>query len=475
MPSSICVSPKFRPVLDPGFVPASLWNRAYRAAAVASACEPLAFALRRGDGSVGVFHTSALPHQGRNIALNHRYAERLLKFLLWQKGGYRISIAGHPQIVAHLRAQYATHGARAFDFHFMGESVYGQPVTVESVSLDGFPAERESSAPLGRHLEGYRIGFDLGASDRKCAAVAHGQVVFSEEVAWNPGAQADPQYHFDGIQDSLRRAAAHLPRVDAIGGSAAGVYVNSEVRVGSLYRGVPPHLFEARVRRLFFDLRAAWGGIPFVVVNDGEVTALAGSMALRDSAVLGIAMGSSTAAGFVTPQGAITTCLNELAFAPVDYRADEGAPADEWSGDRGVGAQYLSQQAVGRLLEPAGIHLPAAMPPAEKLARAQQLMAAGDQRARAIYQTIGVYFGYAIAHYADFYQFRNLLVLGRVMTGEGGDLILSLAASVLREEFPELAERIRFHLPDEKEKRHGQAIAAASLPAIAVERASGLP
>jgi len=262
--------------------------------------------------------------------------------------------------------------------------------------------------------------------------------------------------------------------VSAIGGSAAGVYVNNEVRVGSLYRGVPRHLFETRVRRLFFDLREAWGGIPFEVVNDGEVTALAGSMALGDNAVLGVAMGSSTAAGFVTPQGAITTCLNELAFAPVDYREDEDAPRDEWSGDLGVGAQYLSQQAVARLLEPAGIHLPAAMTPAERLERAQRLMAAGDERARRIYATIGVYFGYAIAHYADFYEVRNLLALGRVMTGEGGDLILSLAASVLREEFPELAERVRFHIPGETEKRHGQAIAAASLPAI-VERASGLP
>ena len=186
---------------------------------------------------------------------------------------------------------------------------------------------------------------------------------------------------------------------------------------------VPRDLFDSRVRRLFFELQAAWGGIPFEVVNDGEVTALAGSMALGDNAVLGIAMGSSLAAGFVTPQGAITTWLNELAFVPVDYRED--APADEWSGDRGVGVQYFSQQAVGRLLEPAGIDLPPEMPLPAKLEQVQKLMAAGDDRARKIYETIGVWFGYTIAHYADFYEFRNLLVLGRVMTGEGGDLILS--------------------------------------------------
>jgi predicted NBD/HSP70 family sugar kinase len=253
-----------------------------------------------------------------------------------------------------------------------------------------------------------------------------------------------------------------LPRVDAIGGSAAGVYVANEVRVGSLYRGVPRDLFDSRIRRLFFELQNAWGGIPFDVVNDGEVTALAGSMALNDNAVLGVAMGSSLAAGFVTPQGNITSWLNELAFVPVDYRED--APADEWSGDRGVGVQYFSQQAVGRLLAPAGIDLSTEMPLAVKLEQVQKLMAAGDARARCIYETIGVYFGYTIATYADFYEVRNLLVLGRVLTGAGGDLILSTATKVLRAEFPELAERLRFHIPDEKEKRHGQAIAAASLP-----------
>ena len=465
MSSLISISPKFLPALDPGFVPACLWNRAYRAKVEESGGgSKVAIALERGDGSVSVFGTAVLPHVGANVAVNQRYVERLAKFLLWQKGGFRIAIAGEAALAGYLRSVYSPEGVRAFDHVFMGERVYGRPFAVESAVYDAAPAEKETGAPLGRHLDGYRIGFDLGASDRKCAAVANGEVIFSDETAWNPSAQADPQYHFDGIHDSLRRAAAHLPRVDAIGGSAAGVYVNNEVRIGSLYRSVPRDLFDTRVRRLFFELREAWGGIPFEVVNDGEVTALAGSMALDDNAVLGIAMGSSLAAGFVTPQGTITTWLNELAFVPVDYRED--APADEWSGDRGVGVQYFSQQAVGRLLGPAGIDLPGEVPLPAKLEQVQMLMEAGDERARKIYETIGVYFGYTIAHYADFYDFRNLLVLGRVMTGEGGDLILSVADQVLKTEFPEVAGRMRFHIPGEMEKRHGQAIAAASLPAI---------
>lgn len=259
-----------------------------------------------------------------------------------------------------------------------------------------------------------------------------------------------------------RRAAAKLPRVDAIGGSAAGVYVRNQVRLASLFRGVPRDVFDARVTRLFLDLKDEWK-VPFEVINDGEVTALAGSMASGQNAVLGIAMGTSQAAGYVNSDGGLTTWLNELAFAPVDYRHD--APVDEWSGDAGCGVQYFSQQAVARLCDPAGIELPADMPPAEKLVAVQELMASADERAVRLYETVGTYLGYAIAHYADFYDISSLLLLGRVMTGQGGEVILSRASDVLQAEFPELHSSINFRTPGEQEKRHGQAVAAARQPA----------
>src|SRR6185369_3764880 len=295
----------------------------------------------------------------------------------------------------------------------------------------------------------------------KCAAVLNGQVVFSEEIAWDPYFQSDPQYHYDGIDDSLRRAAAHLPRVDAIGGSAAGVYVNNEVRAASLFRGVAPGDFKRRIRRIFFDLQKAWGGIPFEVANDGDVTALAGSMSLGENGVLGVSMGTSVAGGYVALDGSITPWLNELAFAPVDYR--EGAPADEWSGDLGCAVQYFCQQGVARLAPLAGLDFPEEMKFAERLVEVQSLMAAGDPRARKIYETIGVCFGYAIAGYADFYDIRVLLILGRVTSGEGGEIIIAKAGEVLRAEFPTLADSIKLRTPDEQDKRHGQAVAAASL------------
>ncbi|MCX6969660.1 MAG: ROK family protein [Verrucomicrobia bacterium] len=454
---------KHRPRLDPDFIPAVLWNRDYAArAAKTPGSKPLAISLERGDSTVSVHRTMVLPQTAENSALNIRYVERLLKFLLWQRGGYRVRIAGEPEIAAAMKAIYSPGGARAFDHEFMGRKVYGRPMEVEA--CDEVPEPREASVPLGRNLDGCRIGFDLGGSDRKCAALIDGKVVFSEEVRWDPYFQNDPRYHYDGIRETLRRAAEHLPRVDAIGGSAAGVYVNNEVRVASLFRGVPEDDFEKRVRRIFFDLQKEWGGIPFEVVNDGEVTALAGSMSMNDSAVLGISLGTSLAAGYVDPDGHIRPWLNELAFAPVDYR--ENAPADEWSGDAGCGVQYFSQQGVARLAPLAGVALPAEMPFAEQLVEVQRLMAEGDPRARAIYETIGTCFGYAVAHYADFYEIRNLLILGRVTSGEGGGIILENATTVLRDEFPGLA--IRLCTPDEKDKRHGQAVAAASLPKTSI-------
>jgi predicted NBD/HSP70 family sugar kinase len=192
-------------------------------------------------------------------------------------------------------------------------------------------------------------------------------------------------------------------------------------------------------------------------------------MSLGENAILGIALGTSTAAGYVTPDGNITSWLDELAFVPIDD--NPAAPVDEWSGDYGVGSQYFSQQCVGRLMPAAGIEAPVDMPLPQKLELVQQLMATGDDRATKIYQTIGTYLGYGVAHFADFYELCHVLVLGRVTSGPGGDCIVNGARAVLESEFPDLARQITFHVPSEKDKRHGQAIAAASLPALEGENA----
>ncbi|HEV8542594.1 MAG TPA: ROK family protein [Verrucomicrobiae bacterium] len=461
------ITPKIRPALDATFRPASLASRAFRKKVEATGDPvPVRLALEQADGSIFHFQTAVFAESRGQSGGNFRYLERLVKFLLWSRGGYRVYFDGPQSLHTRLAAHYADTATGRFDAEIMGGRIYEKPF--EIVRTKDIPPARESSAALGRHLQGCRIGFDLGGSDRKVAAVIDGKVVFSEEIVWNPVPQKDPRWHFDQINDSLKRAAAHLPRVDGIGGSSAGVYVNNRVKVASLFRGVPPDLFQSRVKNLFIELRQAWGNIPFEVANDGEVTALAGSMALGKNSVFGLALGTSTAAGYVTPEGNITTWLNELAFAPIDFHPN--APADEWSGDYGCGVQYFSQQCVGRLIPIAGVEVDPALPLPEKLKHVQKLMDQNDERARKIYQTIGTYLGYAVAHYTDFYDIRHILILGRVTSGHGADLILAGAREVLTAEFPDLGERIEFHVPDEKEKRHGQAIAAASLPSLSEQK-----
>jgi predicted NBD/HSP70 family sugar kinase len=454
------VAPKITPVLDPNFRPAALANRAFREELErCEGCVPVGIAIEQADGSVFRRNTAVFPGDHPAAAGNFRYVERLIKFLLWSRGGYRIHLDGPKELHEGLAIYYKETPTGKFDAEIMGGRIYER--RFEVVHTANLPAPKESSAPLGRHLDGCRIGFDLGGSDRKVAALQDGKVVFSEEIVWNPIPEKNPQWHYNEINDSLKRAATHLPRVDAIGGSAAGVYVNNRVKVASLFRGVPPDLFQTRVKDMFLELGKEWN-VPFEVANDGEVTALAGSMALGKNGVFGLALGTSTAAGYVTPEGNITTWLNELAFAPIDYNPN--APVDEWSGDYGCGVQYFSQQCVGRLIPIAGIEVDPALPLPEKLRQVQSLMSEGDYRARKIYETIGTYLGYAIGHYVDFYDIAHVLILGRVTTGAGADVILSGAREVLEAEFPELGSRIEFHVPDEKEKRHGQAIAAASLP-----------
>ena len=280
----ITVNPRFVSELDPGFVPAALWNRAYRALAAAEQDSlRISLAVERSNGAVSRFDTVLCPETPEYAELNLRYVERIVKFMLWAYGGWRVTVAGAPRVAEALGRIYSAQGSRAFDFDVMGRRIYDRPFTVVGVPADAAPAAKEVEQKLGGHFEGCRIGFDLGGSDRKCAAVIDGRTVHSEEVVWDPYFQSDIEYHRAGILDSLRRAAAKLPRVDAIGGSAAGVYVDNQPRIASLFRGIPEADFAAKVRPIFLEIAKEFPGVSFVVLNDGEVTALAGARPLSCS------------------------------------------------------------------------------------------------------------------------------------------------------------------------------------------------
>jgi predicted NBD/HSP70 family sugar kinase len=456
--------PYFIPALDPEFRPAILELKAFsKAVAETGQAVPLKIALERNNGYISTFELQVFAPESANFVANFFYVERVVKTLLWQKGGWKLTIGGPGAIGEHIRQVYSPNGARRFDAEFM-ERVYEQPFTVEVTQYQFVPETVESAKPAGRHLNGCRIGFDAGGSDRKVSAVMDGQTVYSEEVIWHPKTQADPDYHYQEILTAMKTAASHLPKIDAIGVSAAGVYVNNRTMVASLFIKVPPDLFALKVKDIFPRIQKEMGGIPLEVANDGDVTALAGAMDLNDTKVLGIAMGTSEAGGYIDGDGNITGWLNEVAFIPVDFNPQ--AMVDEWSGDYGCGVKYFSQDAVIKLAQSAGIEFETSMSPAEKLKLVQELLGKGDIRARQIFESIGYYLGYALGYYAMFYDIRHVLILGRVSSGEGGDIILQKARQVIDHEIPELAAVLKLHLPDESNRRVGQSIAAASLPDI---------
>ena len=134
--------------------------------------------------------------------------------------------------------------------------------------------------------------------------------------------------------------------------------------------------------------------------------------------------------------------------------------------DIGCGVKYFSQDSVIKLAPRAGIELDESLSPAEKLKIVQARMAEGDSAAADIYLSIGTYLGHTLAYYYDLYHCKHVLLLGRVMSGKGGDMILAEAKRVLEEEYSEIAGEIFPALPDEKFRRVGQSAAAASLPEL---------
>ena len=447
---------KNKPVLDPDFIPFGVWRKEY----LKEANRPFSIAVERENGKITVLHTFL---RGEDFAeANYRYAERTVKFLLWSVGGFRVYLNGDEAVIDRIKAAYSPNGDRAFDVQFM-EDVYERSFAVLSVSREEFPEANETAVAAGGHMNGCRIGFDAGGSDRKVSAVIDGVPVYSEEVIWHPKTQSDPQYQFEGILDSFKTAASKMPRVDAIGVSSAGVFIGNSPMVSSLFIKVPRERRE-EVKSIFDRAAKEIGDVPIVVANDGDVTALAGAMSMEQGCVMGLAMGTSEAVGYVNADGNLLGWFNELAFAPVDL--SEKAMQDEWSTDFGVGCKYFSQDAVIKLAPRANILLDEALTPAEKLKAVQTLAESGDQAALSVFDDIGCYLAHTLCLYTQFYDLQSLLVLGRVASGAGGEHIIAKCNQVLQEEYPELADRITVMLPDEKTRRVGQSVAAASLPEV---------
>ena len=165
-------------------------------------------------------------------------------------------------------------------------------------------------------------------------------------------------------------------------------------------------------------------------------------------------MGTSEAVGYVNDEGNVLGWINELAFAPVDL--SPAAMQDEWSGDFGVGCKYFTPGRRHQAGPPAaGIELDPELSPAEKLKVVQGLANEGHEGALDIFRSIGVYLAHTLVLYSSFYEIETLLVLGRVASGVGGDLVISECNRVLAEEHPELDAQINVTLPDDDDAPRG--------------------
>ena len=429
--------------------------------------QTIAVAWEREDGNVYRYDLTvpARIHPAMLPGVKH-LVERVVKFVLWSAGGWKLHLSGPDNIVKPIARAYKKKGARAFDVAFFND-LYARPLETAVVPLKEMPETHEREVVVKNNTNGYRIGFDLGASDFKVSALRNGKVVFSKEFPWDPRNQPDPDYHYEKLSAGLEAAAAALGgRVDAIGGSTAGTLVGKRLGPASLIRAVLEKAPEKKdlARGLFARIEEEWQ-CPFEVFNDGDVTALAGAIAMKRTGILGMAMGSCEAVGYINPKGALTGRINELAFAPVDLNPN--APKDEWSGDAGVGAMYFSQQAVDHLARLFGFKFPKSMKLPERLKVVQEAMEKHDEKALRVYLMIGRYLANAAAWYREFYDYSNLMVLGRVTSGFGGEVILNTAKMGLEAVDPYLAEQIDIFMPDEKTRRLGQSVAAAQIPVVA--------
>ena len=446
---------KNKPELDPDFIPIHRFNEVF----LKNADKPVSLAIKRGGNQVSVIETRMHDDPGFAEADSY-YLERLAKFQLWLTGGFKIYVKGPKSGYESLRKAFSPDGSRAFDADFFG-GLYQKDFEV--IHCDELPKAHEIKKSVGGHFDGCRIGVDFGGSDYKVAAVINGNAVYSNETVWNPKINSDPDYHYNGVVAALKEAQEHLPRVDAIGISSAGLIGNNRILAAQLFQMVPKELFDTKGRDIYIRAVKEIGeGIPFEVANDGDVAALAAAIGLKRNNVLGLAMGTSYIGGFIDKEGNLSNWISELAFAPVDVSPK--AAMDDWTKDIGVGVQYFCQEAVIKLSKAAGISLGGHDTPAKKLKAVQSLLDEGHAGASAIFRSIGCYLGHTVPFYYENYRSDCMLVFGRVVSGKGGEIMLEMANKVIQDEYPDLD--VELLLPDEKTRRLGQSVAAASLPKI---------
>jgi len=481
----LLVKPKIVAPLDPGFRPLVLAKRSYLEA-TKECTDKLEWALVRANG-VARYSLPVFDEKSRDARTSIYLAGVLIQEMLWQRSASELKLFGPAKICKGVKAAYSLGGTYEFDIkqmpHVCGHAEKSFEVTIVESASD-LPEALDKPEVCGTDATGCRLAFDLGKSDIKTVAVKDNEVLYSKETEWDV-TNPDPEYHYKEIVAAMKLAAEKLPKIDAIGGSATGtVSPDNEATWCDIFPNVPPDVYKEKVVDIFKRIAKDVAGkeVPLKVINDGEVTALAAFAKIKAGNILGISMGSSEGAGYANKDGHLLGWISELCYVKLDLNPK--APTDPWSKGthRGLSHMYLGQRGATKLAAKGGVdgddfkdnwkypHEDMCNMKHENHAQVlkliQKAMTKPDKepKAKEIYETCGVYLGYALAQYSEFYPIDHVMILGRVSKGAGGDIMLDTAKKVLTEEFPDL--KIEFHTADDHFKGVGQCIAAAALPTI---------
>jgi predicted NBD/HSP70 family sugar kinase len=480
----LLVKPKVVAPLDPKFSPLILGKKKYlEAVKEVEGAESLEWALPRADGCAR-YKLPVFPQKHKDVRASTYLAGVLIQEMIWQRSASSLILFGPEKMVKVLKTMYSVGGAYEFEVTSMPR-VCGTPDSPFEVTIaekaEDLPEAKDSPQVCGKDANGCRLAFDLGKSDIKTVAVKDNEVLDSKETEWDV-TNVDPDYHFDAILKAMKETAAKLPKIEAIGGSATGtISAANEATWCDIFPNVPPDVYKAKVVDIFQRLAKEMApGVPLKVINDGEVTALAAVQKIKAGNVMGISMGSSEGGGYANADGNLMGWINELCYIRLDMNPK--APTDPWSkgAHTGLSHMYLGQRGATKLAHKVCEDLPDNYKyphpdmctikhedHAQCLKLIQKAMAdeKTTEKAAKLYETVGVYLGYALAQYCEFYKIEHVMILGRVSKGKGGDLMLDTAKKVLTEEFPEFAG-IQFHTADDHFKAVGQCIAAAALPEL---------
>jgi len=484
----LLVKPGVEAPLDPDFAPWVLGKKKYMDAVGKGSSEKLTWALPRSDGC-GTYTLPVFPDDHPDVEASIYVAGVCIQEMIWQRSATSLLLHGTSKVCQEIEKMFSPGGMYDFEVKSM-PNVCGTPDKAFTVkicsSLDEIPQNKDNQQVCGKDASGCRLAFDLGKSDVKTVAVKDNEVLYSKETEWDV-TNPDPDYHFKVVTDALNLAKETLPCVDAIGGSATGtISAENHATWCDIFPNVEPNLYKEKVVDIFVRMAEHVAGkkdVPLKVINDGEVTALAAVQKLGKGNVMGISMGSSEGGGYANEDGNLLGWINELCYIRLDMNPK--APTDPWSkgSHTGLSHMYLGQRGATKLADKAGIQVPDNMKyphpdmctikhetHAQCLKMVQKAMSddKGETQVKQIYETVGVYLGYGLAQYQEFYKIDHVLILGRLSKGKGGDIMLDKAKEVLTKEFPEL-NTPEFHTADDHFKAVGQCIAAAALPVIPAE------